>query len=77
LCPRIGLDDVRRRKILPVPGLESQPFGRPARSQSVYRLRYIGPTYKIIIGKIIVLYILIVSYLVSSREDRHFWNAHR
>jgi hypothetical protein len=41
LGPRTGLDDVERR-ILHLPGLELRPFGRPARSQSLYRLRYSG-----------------------------------
>jgi hypothetical protein len=40
--PRTGLDDVERRKILPPPGLELRPLGRPARSQSLYRLSYPG-----------------------------------
>jgi hypothetical protein len=40
--PRAGLDDVEKRKFLNLPGLELRPFGRPARSQSPYRLRYPG-----------------------------------
>jgi hypothetical protein len=42
---RNGLDDVKKRKILPPPGLEIRPLGHPARSQSLYRVRY--PDYKI------------------------------
>jgi hypothetical protein len=38
--PRTGLDDVESRKILPLPGLELQPFGCPACSLSLCRLRY-------------------------------------
>jgi hypothetical protein len=38
----VGLDDVERRKILPLPRLEFRPLGRPARSQSLCRLRYLG-----------------------------------
>jgi hypothetical protein len=38
--PRVGLDDVEKRKFLTLPGLELRPLGRPARSQSIYRLRY-------------------------------------
>jgi hypothetical protein len=34
------LDDVERRKILHLPALELRPLRRPARSQSLYRLRY-------------------------------------
>jgi hypothetical protein len=38
--PRAGLDDMEKRKFLTLPGLELRPFGRPARSQSLYWLRY-------------------------------------
>jgi hypothetical protein len=40
--PRAGLDDVEKRKFLTLRGLELQPIGRPARNQSLYRLRYPG-----------------------------------
>jgi hypothetical protein len=40
--PRASLDDVEKRKFLTLPGLELRPFGRQARSQSLYRLRYPG-----------------------------------
>jgi hypothetical protein len=40
--PRAGLDDMEKRTFLILPGLELRPFSRPARSQSVYRLRYPG-----------------------------------
>jgi hypothetical protein len=40
--PRAGVDDVEKRKFLTRPGLEFQPLGRPARSYSLYRLRYPG-----------------------------------
>jgi hypothetical protein len=38
--PRASLDDVEKRKLLTLPGLELQPLGRPARSQSLYRQRH-------------------------------------
>jgi hypothetical protein len=38
--PRADLDDVEKRKFLPLPGLELRTLGRPAHSQSLYRLRY-------------------------------------
>jgi hypothetical protein len=38
--PRTGLGDEERREILPPPGLELRSLGRPARSQSLYRLSY-------------------------------------
>jgi hypothetical protein len=31
--PRIGLEDVERRKVLPLQGLELRTLGRPTRSQ--------------------------------------------
>jgi hypothetical protein len=40
--PRAGLDDVKNRKFLTLPGLELRPFGHPSRSQSLYRLHYRG-----------------------------------
>jgi hypothetical protein len=40
--PRTGLDDVERRKCLPITGLKFRPLDRPACSQSLYRLRYPG-----------------------------------
>jgi hypothetical protein len=40
--PRAGLDDVEKRKILTLPALELRRLGCPARSQSLYRLRYPG-----------------------------------
>jgi hypothetical protein len=40
--PRARLDDVERRRIFPLPELELRILGRPARSQSLYRLSYLG-----------------------------------
>jgi hypothetical protein len=42
--PRIGLDDMEKWKFLTIPGLELPPFRRPARIQSLHRLRYRDPT---------------------------------
>jgi hypothetical protein len=39
---RAGLDDMMKKTFLTLTGLELQPLGRPARSQSLYRLRYPG-----------------------------------
>jgi hypothetical protein len=44
--PRACLDGVEKRKFLTVPGLELRPLGRPARSQSLYRLRYTGSSVR-------------------------------
>jgi hypothetical protein len=40
--PRVGLDDWEKIKFLHLPRLEFRPLCRPARSQSLYRLRYPG-----------------------------------
>jgi hypothetical protein len=38
--PHRRLDDVEKRKFFTLPGLKLRPLGRPARSQSLYRIRY-------------------------------------
>jgi hypothetical protein len=40
--PRVGLDDLEKRKFLTLPGLKLRPLGRPVRIQSLYRLRCPG-----------------------------------
>jgi hypothetical protein len=40
--PRAGLHDLEKRKFLTLSGLEVRLIGRPARNQSLYRLRYPG-----------------------------------
>jgi hypothetical protein len=40
--PRAGMDDVEKRNFFILPGFELRPLGRPARSQSLYRLSYPG-----------------------------------
>jgi hypothetical protein len=39
--PTAGLDDIEKRKLFTLPGLELRHLGRPARSPSLYRLRYV------------------------------------
>jgi hypothetical protein len=41
---RAGLEDMEKRKFLTLPELGTPTLGRPARSQSLYRLRYPGST---------------------------------
>jgi hypothetical protein len=38
--PRTGLDNLKKRKFLALPGLEMRPLSRPTRSQLLYRLLY-------------------------------------
>jgi hypothetical protein len=40
--PIAGLEDVEKRKFLILPELELRLLDRPARTQSLYRLRYAG-----------------------------------
>jgi hypothetical protein len=44
-----GADDVERRKILTLPALKLRPLGRPAHSQSLYRLRYPGSLLEMVL----------------------------
>jgi hypothetical protein len=50
--PRNSLDDVEKRKFLTLPGLELRSFSSPARSQSLYRLRYNGPVSEVPVSNI-------------------------
>jgi hypothetical protein len=51
--PRTGVDDVEKIKFLTILGLELRPLGRPARSQSLYQLRYPGSFWGGTIGQIL------------------------
>jgi hypothetical protein len=44
---RAGLDDLKKRKFLTLLGLELQPLGRVACSQSLYRLSYPGSLWSL------------------------------
>jgi hypothetical protein len=57
--PRAGLDTAEKRKFLTPPGLELRPLSRPARSQSLYRLRYPG-------SPLVVVKLFIVTLKYSS-----------
>jgi hypothetical protein len=46
-APKAGMEDVKKRKCLPLQELEFRPLCRPARSQSLYRLRFPGNFYSI------------------------------
>jgi hypothetical protein len=63
--PRVGLDDVQKRKFSTLPGLELQLLGRPARSQSLYRLHYPSSPFEKAILKIFQRHI----------EERYLLNA--
>jgi hypothetical protein len=48
--PGTRLDNVEKRQFLTLPGLELRPPGRPARSQSLYRLSYPGFLLYLVVG---------------------------
>jgi hypothetical protein len=68
---RAGLDDMQR-KFLTLLGLELRPLGRPARSQSLYRLRYpgsyLGARIKNIWDRIITFYFECAKYELKVRR---------
>jgi hypothetical protein len=66
--PRSGLDDVEKRKFLTLLGLELRSLARPARSQSLHRLRYPGSLLKCQVYKYVGPY--------SSRESGS-WTKHK
>jgi hypothetical protein len=63
----IGLDDVEKRKLLTLPGLELGRLGGPARSQSLYRLRYPGYPY---------IYDVRI-WLAESSRFLHKWHSYK
>jgi hypothetical protein len=77
--PRIGPDDVEKRKFLTIQGLELRPIGCPARSQSLHRPRYPGsmayaasvdhfPPYPFRFTYYLIIHRCIVTLLTMSRK---------
>jgi hypothetical protein len=75
---RGGLDAVEKRKFLTLPGLELRPLDRPARSQSLYRLRCPGSN-KLRVPNLISKKLLEPNYISSihytSTEMTHFCSS--
>jgi hypothetical protein len=65
--PRIGLDDVEKRKFLTLSELKFRPLGRPVRSQSLYGLRYPGVLQTNII--LIISTCFIILRIIHSSSD--------
>jgi hypothetical protein len=59
---RADLKDVEKRKFLTLPELELRPLSRTARSQSLYRLRYLGSSGEVYI----YIYNVCVLVMLSS-----------
>jgi hypothetical protein len=79
--PKTGLEDMDNRKFLPLPELELRPLGRPAPSQSLYRLRYPGPIVSF--DKNLQLFLIFLLTSVCTRRsrkrgvwlNRNFWQC--
>jgi hypothetical protein len=78
---RATLHSMEKRKFLTLPGLELRPLGRPARSRSLYRLRYSGSqiiTYNHIFTNILVIKVKLYStvwemgyqYVIKNARER-------
>jgi hypothetical protein len=65
--PRPGLDDMEKRLFLTLPGIETRPLGRPARRQSLYRVRYTSR------NKILNKYIDISENINKYLNSKRFW----
>jgi hypothetical protein len=64
--PKAGLDAAEKTFL--TPGLELRPLGRPARSQSLYRLRYPGSircSRSAAVRNIAVIIIIIIIIIIS------------
>jgi hypothetical protein len=46
---------MEKRKFLTLPGLELRLLGRPARNQSLYRLRYPGSAVVVVVVVVVVV----------------------
>jgi hypothetical protein len=66
--PKTGLRDVEKRKFLTILGLEPQPLGDSARSQSVYRLSYPGSALFLKYGKFHDMF----RPVLSSSGEKHY-----
>jgi hypothetical protein len=74
--PRAGLDDVEESKFLTLPGLELRPIGRPARSQSLYRLHYPGLLLLLLL-LLLHMYDIITCNFSPSEHELHGTNNGR
>jgi hypothetical protein len=67
--PGAGLADVEKRNFLILPGLELRHLGRPARRQSLYRLRPVNKTTDLFMVYLTTLRVAVVAYFVTCMEE--------
>jgi hypothetical protein len=68
VCPRAGVGHVEKRKFLTLSRLELRPLGRPARSQSLYSLRYPGSS------KLFIQFFKKNTYIYAEREREYTYS---
>jgi hypothetical protein len=77
LGPRSGLDEVERRKILQLTGLEQRPLAPPSRSYSLYRLCCSGSDCGIItvkyVGVLISLWLFLFPIFLLAAQPKEFF----
>jgi hypothetical protein len=75
--PGTGLDNVKKRISLNPPELELRALGRPARSQSPYRLLY---DYSTVHNSLFLIFIASehkISIILISSEDVNYFTANK
>jgi hypothetical protein len=65
---RTGLDELEKRKLLNLPGLELRLLGRSAHSQSLYRLRYPGSSLHAAVLNYLRIGTILLFYVTNKRH---------
>jgi hypothetical protein len=68
--PRTGLENMKKKKFLPLPGLELRLFGRPARRQSLYRLLLV---VILVVVVVVVVVVAAMGTTVGGTEEIQFF----
>jgi hypothetical protein len=64
VAPRGSLDEMEKGKFLTPPTLELRPLGRPARSQSLYRVSYRG-SLVVLVAVVTVVVVVVAAAAVA------------
>jgi hypothetical protein len=77
--PRVGLDDLEKRKFLTVPGLELRHVSHPGRSQSPYRVRYPGSLKRVLLNftEFLLCDYVVIQYCVIHSKVSHCFRPSR
>jgi hypothetical protein len=70
------MDDVEKIRLLTLPELELRPLGRPARSQSLYRLSYPGSSLSGLVSEKVISFRIDSNQRGSDRSlSAKFWRG--